>query len=443
MSVERKHEAELDARRLDWALREVVAEQPVPDVTAVVLSRAAAGDRGDDGELHWTGAVSSSRSRWFALAAALLLGLSAVLGVVWLRGDGAAGAVDEAQGRSIQVITRAGAIASLPADLKAIELHNLDDDAVAALVQRCPDLEHLCVFASTATARPGSIGDQAVSITDDAFVAIGSLGRLRRLELVGVQHVKGTKLRELERLPLLEHLALSCFDLDDDSLQFLPRLPSLRELDLEANQGYGERGLVSIGACPGLRVLSLSGSAPLRDEWFAPLEQLTRLESLNLHGTGLSRRLLFAKGFPEPRSPVFGERSIGTAALQSWPALRKLSLANALHIDPTVGALLARECPALQEVVLDVCLLVDDTTVADLLALRSLRSLSLRDCPNVTATSLPLLVEARQLREVHLGKAPWLTLEQAEELTRSGKQVTCSRPEDPAFEAALARLQPR
>lgn len=94
---------------------------------------------------------------------------------------------------------------------------------------------------------------------------IGSLDRLHRLELVGVQHVRGSKLSELERLPLLEHLALTFLDLDDDSLQSLPRMQTLRELDLTCNQGYGEGGLAAIGACHGLCVLSLCGSAPLHD----------------------------------------------------------------------------------------------------------------------------------------------------------------------------------
>lgn len=435
-----RHAEELDARRLDWALREVVGGRRAPDVTAAVLARAAAGDRGvtEPLEPH----AGTSRGRWLLLAAVFVLGLATAFGVGWLRQHDGADDRREAQGDLVRIVTRAAAIASLPAASKAVEVHNLDDAAVAALVARCPDLEHLCVFASTATARPASVGDRAVSITDDALVAIGSLRHLRRLELVGVQHVTGAKLRELERLPLLEHLALTFLDLDDDSLQVLPRLPSLRELDLESNQGFGARGLEAIGACPGLRVLSLAGSGPLRDDWFAPLARLTRLESLNLQAIGLSRRLLFAEGMPAPRTPEFGERGIGVAALQPWPALRHLSLANTLNIESSVGARLARDCPALQNVVLDVCLQIDDGTVADLLSLPQLRSLSVRGCPEVTAASIPRLVTATPLREVHLGKAPWLTLEHAGRLARAGKRVTCERPDDPAFEAALAALTP-
>lgn len=429
---------EVEARRFDWALREVVGDERAPDVTAAVLARAAAGDSGERAEAI----PALSRRRWLALAALFLLGVFTVLGVALARrGPGEGVTVDEAQGRQVTVVTRAEAIPALPPDLQAVELRDLGDAAVAALVLRCPELEHLCVFASTATSRPGTVPDGAVSITDAALPAIGSLWRLRRLELVGVGHVKGTGLGELARLPYLESLTLSMFDLDDDSLQVLPRLQSLRELDLMANQGYGERGLATIGACKGLRRLSLSGSAPLRDEWFQSLASLTSLQSLDLFGTGLTRRLLFARGFPEPRSPRFGERSLGVAALQRWPALRTLSLANALHLEPSVGAALVRLCPGLQSVVLDVCLEIDDTTVADLLALRFLRSLSLRDCKKVTATSVPLLAAAHQLREVHFGKAPWLTMAHAERLLRSGKDVTCARPEDPAFEADLARLR--
>lgn len=432
---------EVVVRRFDWALREAAGGERAPDVTAAVLARAAAGEVVDVDDAA-TGAPAMSRLRWLAIAAVFLLGVLTVLGVAFAARGGANGdSRDEAQGEKVRVLTKASKIATLPTALGAIEVHNFDDAAVTALAARCPDLEHLCVFASTGTSRFESSGATAVSITDECFPTLGSLTKLRRLELIGVLHVQGRRMRELERLPLLESLTLSFFDLDDDSLQVLPRLPSLRALDLTSNQGYGERGLTAIAACPGLRSLSLSGSAPLRDEWFQPLARLTSLQSLELWGTGLTRRLLFAKGFPEPRQPRFGARSIGVAALQAWPALRRLSLANALHIEASVGARLRRDCPGLQDLVLDYCLEVDDTTVADVLALRFLRSLSLRNCPKVTATSLPLLREARQLREVHFEKAPWLTLAEVEQLMQSGKSVTCPRPEDPVFEAGLARLQ--
>ena len=432
---------EVVARRFDWALREALGGERAPDVTAAVLARAAAGEAVDIDDVAASGAPAMSRWRWLALAAVFLLGVLTVLGVAFATRHGEGAARDEAQGAKVRVITKAGQIAGLPQELRAIEVHNFDDEALAALASRCPDLEHLCVFASTATSRFESIGATAVSITDEAFPTLGSLAKLRQLELVGVGHVQGRRMQELERLPRLESLTLSFFDLDDDSLQVLPRLPSLQNLDLNTNQGYGERGLAAIAACPGLRSLSLNGSAPLQDEWFAPLARLTSLQSLELWGTGLTRRLLFARGFPEPRVPKFGERSIGVAALQAWPALRRLSLANALQIEASVGAKLRRDCPGLQDLVLDTCLEIDDTTVADVLALRFLRSLSLRNCPKVTAMSLPLLREARQLCEVHFENAPWLTLAEVEQLMQSGKRVTCPRAEDPAFEAGLARLQ--
>lgn len=441
MSERRQPDEDLEERRFDWGLREVVGGERAPDVTAAVLARAAAGDAGERPAptLAW------SRRGLVALAALVLIGVFTVFGVALAhRGLGERDLVLQAPGAQVQVVvTEAAAVAALPRDVKAVELRDLGDDVVAALVERCPDLEFLCVFASTATARPGTSPERAVSITDAALPAIGSLRRLRRLELIGVGHVKGTSLGELERLPLLEHLTLSCFDLDDTSLQVLPRLVSLRELDLGWNQGFGERGLAAIAGCTGLRTLSLSGSAPLRDAWFEPLARLTSLQSLNLLGTGVGRRFLFAKGFPEPLAPQFGARSLGVAALQNWPALRSLSLGSALHMEPAVGAQLARLCPALQDVDLYACIEIDDSTVADLLALRHLRTVRLGSCLKVTAAVVPLLAAASQLREVHFGETPWLTLAQAELLLQSGKDVTCERREDPAFETALALLRER
>ena len=68
---------EVEARRFDWALREVVGDERAPDVTAAVLARAAAGDSGERAEAI----PALSRRRWLALAALFLLGVFTVLGV--------------------------------------------------------------------------------------------------------------------------------------------------------------------------------------------------------------------------------------------------------------------------------------------------------------------------------------------------------------------------
>jgi hypothetical protein len=416
---------EVAAHRFDWALREVVGSERAPDVLAAVQARYAAGETGEAAGESATPATS--RGRWLAFAAVFLLGVLTVLGVAFLQGDpGASESADETQQPAetkLREVTARKSIATLPVDLRAVELRNLDDAAVTELVARCPDLEHLRIFASTSIGtRPGD--RPAVSITDAAFPAIGSLSRLRRLELCGVLSVQGKNLRELERLPLLERLQCAYFDLDDDSVQVLPRLPSLRDLDLAGNQGFREAGFAAIGQCVGLRKLSLAGSSrAIADDWFKPLARLMQLETLNLHAVGITRRLLFPHGFPEPPRPRFGERGIGQGAIQLWPRLHTLSLRNCIHLPNTVGARLRQCCPVLRELDLGICIEIDDTTIADLIAIGSLRTLRVDDCPNVTATSLPLLAAADQLRSIEFGKAEWLTLPDAERLMDRGKLV--------------------
>src|SRR5262245_38896431 len=221
-----ERDGEVLERRFDWALREVTGRERAPDVTAAVLARAAAGETGDD-----AAARPLRRARWLAFAAVFLLGALTVLGVALLRSEPKHrdGPVDEAQQPDAPKwleVASAAAIPSLPVDLKAVELRNQDDDAVTALAARCPSLQQLRIYASVAYRRADDA--PAVSITDAAFPAIGSLAKLRTLELVGVQSVEGARMRELERLPMLEQLRLSYFDLRGEQLQFLPRLPSLR-----------------------------------------------------------------------------------------------------------------------------------------------------------------------------------------------------------------------
>lgn len=431
---------EVFARRLAATLREEQGER-VPDLTAAVLARAAAGD---DGGARRAG--PTTRVRWLAMAAVLLLGVLTVLGVAVLqRGGGADGSGrDEAQGRGVRVVTRVLDVAKLPVDLRAVEVHNFDDDALTALAARCPRLEHLCVFAGTATARVESRNDAAVSITDDAFAAIVSLTGLRRLELVGTGHVKGTRLHVLERLASLSSLTLSMFDLDDECLQVLPRLVALRELDLEGNQGFGERGFAAIGRCVGLRSLSLAGaSMAVQDAWFAALDGCQHLERVDLRAVGLTRRMLFARGFPGPRQPKFGDRGIGEAALRPWPVLRTLVLGNNIHLPATVGAHIARSYPRLRELDLRACPLIDDRTVTDVLAIGTLRRLRVDARDQLTADLMPALLRSR-LEFVDFGDAStWLTLEHAEQLVAGGKEVRGGRRDDPAFAARLRELVAR
>ncbi|MBL8752469.1 MAG: hypothetical protein JNK15_04130 [Planctomycetes bacterium] len=441
---------EVFERRLAAALREAHGER-APDVTAAVLARVAAGEVVD------VGAAVPVRSRlaWLAAAAVFLLGLATVLAVAWSQRGGAGGGPNDGEGGAQEAqqpeqpklpeVTRIGDIATLPRELKAVELRNLEDDAVAALVVRCPDLEHLRVFASTAYKREGDLPAQ--SITDAALPHIAKLTQLRRLELVGVVLVKGPGLRELAALPRLESLAIEFFDMADEDLAFLERLASLRDLSLVNVQTIGDRAYEIVGRCVGLRALTIVGGRGLGTDSLAPLRSLQHLERLQLHGIGQ-----WSRGVADPETAArfglgmdFSGRRQGTGVTVDklgggWPKLQELALEAALDLESDVGAFVRDHGRGLRRLTLRGCPNVDDTTLADVLTSPNLTELVLGNCPRVTAAVLPKLVAAKNLAWIDFGVTPWLTLAHAEELLLAGKGVRGARPTDPQFEANLRGL---
>lgn len=440
---------EVMQRRLDWALREVAGGEQAPDVTAAVLARAARGDVVDDG------AVAPARARPWLAAALLMLGIGVVVAVFVAERQRSPAAPDPEVlvapqgGEECIEVTQFEAIASLPRDARAVELRNLDDAAVKALVRRCPKLEHLRVFASTAYSRAGDPA-RAVSITDAALTDIGLLTDLRNLQLIGTNEVRGDGLRQLERLPMLMDLELSYFDLDDDALQVMPRLPSLQRLSLHANIGFGDRGLAAIANCPGLRQLVLTSCSQLHAGSLRQLGRLVHLRQLNLNGIGNSWRGLGQPDArlyePIERAKAEAERTgagMRVAGLSDWPELTYLDLGGNHLLEPEVGQRLREGCPNLRMLELPDCPLIDDTTVAEVLGLRHLRRLDLSKCAKISEFSLPLLIAATQLQEIHLDDTPWLNLRQAEQLFASGKRVLATKTGDAAFNAGMAVLASR
>ncbi|HEX5050928.1 MAG TPA: hypothetical protein VFZ65_04075, partial [Planctomycetota bacterium] len=423
---------EVFERRLDWALREVAGGQKAPDVTARVLARHAAGD---DGER--VGLVVVPPRRSWLLAAVFLLGLGVVFGVfLFERAVQDRSAALPQEPVAMVAVSSLAEIEALPAGANAVELRNLDDAAVAVLARRCPDLGHLRVFAST---QDPPVGFPSVSITDAAFAAIGSLSRLRSLELIEPYGVRGTQLAALEALPLLERLAISSVDLDEQCLQVLPRLPSLRELSLDSSSSLGEAAMSAVATCGGLSRLSLRHDSIWGTDALLLLRRLQSLTELDLTAMQL------VTGRPDPsnrnrraRGAMLGDREkvvvdratptppesggLKVDSLGAWPRLQRITLAYSPDLPAAVGEHLRENCPNLREVDLSHCPLVDDTTVASLLGLRSLRRLNVGSCDKVSRFCVPLLAAAQQLREVDLSGEYWVTLEQAEQLLAGGKR---------------------
>ncbi|MCR9247199.1 MAG: hypothetical protein NXI31_19375 [bacterium] len=294
-----------EERRLDWGLREALGDEEPPDVTARVLARVATGEEIDHEELELsctattgTSALSNppegrrdgpnSMRRGLLIAALLVLGFGVVLGVQALQeepshepGEGSpapASTPDAQDPRGTEtpwtttqwhVITSAAAIATLPPDTAAVALRELDDAALTALHDRCP--------------------------------------QLRRLRLIP-----------------------------------------------------GDNHRFTAGA------------------------------------------VVVVKRFAE---------------------LREFDATGCAFLPTNIGDVLHQNCRHLRRVVLAGCVEIDDTTIADLIALRWLRELDLSDCPKLSRFGAELLVAARQLHRVKLHNATWLTPAIAEQLIRRGKIV--------------------
>lgn len=440
-------------RRLDWALGEAVGGERAPDVTTAVLARHAAGV---DVEVD---APGDPRARWWVVAALVVFGIGAVVAVSELERGGSTPSFTDAPERAqpaqdLAVVTTRDRIAELPVDARAVELRDLDDAAVATLVARCPRLQHLRIFASTAyrhTADPLP----AVSITDAAIEHVAGLRDLRRLDLIGTDGVKGPGLSHLENLPLLSDLTLSHFDLGDAALQFLPRLPSLRGLDLTLNHGFGSpseagtgsAGVAAIARCPGLQRLTMHACSQVHADALRHLSALRGLVELDLGGGQSSRgfagpaHAALARDIREMVSIAREQFGAGVRdeVVADWPKLRVLRLGGSVLLTPALGKRLRELCPRLVTLDLSDCPGIDDATVSAVLGLTKLRVLDLSRCRGVTPAVMPGL-RSSLLAELTLDETSWLTLDHAEALFTSGKRVKSARQGDAAFEAGMQAL---
>jgi len=94
--------------------------------------------------------------------------------------------------------------------------------------------------------------------------------------------------RYIPKLTNLEYLALYGRTMNDDCLQCLADLPSLRELSLNSGN-FTDAGLPHVNKCSSLRTLDLS-FLPITDEGLRHLSDLTGLEKLTLHNTKITDR---------------------------------------------------------------------------------------------------------------------------------------------------------
>ncbi|MFY9344388.1 MAG: hypothetical protein WAT39_17985 [Planctomycetota bacterium] len=475
---------------MDWALGERLGSDRPPDLVAAVRSRLAAGD------VPAATVRRASTTLW--AAAVVLLGALVVVGVAaWPRGTAEpapAGTQGQEPLAPVQVDMLTD-IAALPATTRAVEISGCHDVKIAELA-RLRDLEVLIVREpwnesfglSLKMERPRD----APFMTAAAWATIGSFTKLRRLELRGTTHavfrgwleppdrwtmgVSGAvqEFALLEQLPLLEHLTLRCQNTPDEILLRLPRLGSLRHLDLSFNHGFAEAGFGAILQCRSLRSLSLEGCQQMHGRWLARLHELPELEQLNLaHIDGIN--WLAAAVYPAPaqqlqtraalaeaegRGPTDGAlagiakcaklrvldvtggswTATGLAQLGSIRTLKELracgggnkddsfvsALPGSLERLDVCGDYTDRFCKAvadhltkLRHLNIAACYRITDRGLAIVAAMPSLRVLDMRQMRGLTMAAIDSLLVARQLEEIDLRHCDFVTVEHVVNLRRA------------------------
>src|SRR5262245_11359772 len=137
-----------------------------------------------------------------------------------------------------------------------------------------------------------------------AFEYIGQCSSLATLQLSSERGFPGKSLEHLTKLPKLRKLTISENPVRDEDLQFLEKIPSLREFSCEC-ENLTDRACAILAECQNLEYICI-GNAPITDEGVKSLAQIKHLRELNISGTKV--------------------RGPGLAALANCPSLEELSL---------------------------------------------------------------------------------------------------------------------
>ena len=481
-----------DARdtRLDWALREALGAEAPPDLARVTVARFRAGDAA-----RVPSAAVPRHTHWQAVAALLLACLVVATFALWPRPAEPATPAQEPE--PVQVYSRAD-IDALPATTLAVSAVGLDDSALSALLRlrelrfleiRYPEAMVLGLGLKTMPPK------QPPCITATCFDTLAKLSKLRTLRIRGAhaiteafpfggsgggpEAIANATIGHLERLPLLEELCLTHFDVPAYALAALSRLAALRRLDLSANYGVDAEVVVALLRCTRLQSLTLDACMALPGTAIARLAELPHLEHLavaNIDGmswrsgggdflgpttkdyeaqahraydlggcgvtdaalTGLSR----AKSL---RTLLMAERScslLGVRALRDFQSLERLDLfgfgssttetdvlADSLppllmlsacgEFDDSFCNKLRRRQPRLEHLELPACYAITDQGLAQLLRIGTLRHLDIRQSRGLSAAAMPLLLAATQLEYLDLRHIDWVTKAHVLELQRA------------------------
>ncbi|HEX6812896.1 MAG TPA: hypothetical protein VF384_14830 [Planctomycetota bacterium] len=417
-------------RQLDWLLGEVLGGE-TPFAARPTTGHAVHG---------------VSRRHWLA-AALVVAAAGAALGTALLRDEPTdQGPVQEPEPPIVWHEAHGpGSVASIPADVVNLRCFDFDDEALQHM-KHFAKLERLDLSGMDVNEKGYSV---SLPITDAGIEHLAGVPNLRWLSIATCHKVKGTGLRVLEAMPLLEHLDLTYSGVETLAVERLPRLAALRSLVLSSCLNFHGRALAEVAKIPGLRRLELRACPTLSAADVMHLSKLSELRHLDLRdcqGRFRGQRAGIAQlddvtnapaepeldptdpGTPKPPPRPVEDRvgitdaSVAALAglkleslllggsesltdaigetLARMPTLRHLDLSN---LPKTTQALLAKVPGGLESLALDQNSQFVEGTLRELPKLASLRELGLAGVPSVQADNLPSLLDGKSLHVLRLG----------------------------------------
>jgi hypothetical protein len=252
-------------------------------------------------------------------------------------------------------------------------------------------------------------------ITDAAMAFLRRNRQLRTLNLRGTD-VTDTSLEYIAELSALRSLDISFTQITDVGMEHLAALSQLEELNLGGNKISGV-GLHVLKLLPKLRSLSFYGIQRRNAGWcWAPVVTDLELETISLLGNLEELNVGFGVALGAPRPSDLGPADseaecriaggtrvtdFGVSKLTKLKKLRRLDLSGSAIT--AAGVKLLAAFPALERLSLWNVKGIDDSVVAHLEALRSLRSVDLSDTA-VGDAALARLATLANLRHLYVSE---------------------------------------
>ncbi|MBX3462712.1 MAG: hypothetical protein KF830_06050 [Planctomycetes bacterium] len=400
-------------RRIEAGLAELFGSERPPDVSERVMAAMERDPRPAPD-------TAGSRSRPWLAAALVLLGLGVVFAVTRLRREDAAQRVlQEPREPAFVVVEDLADVQALPVDTIAVDAHDLDHEAVAALT-RLQALRHLRLRYGEQvrdhgdSLAPRHDAGNRRSIDDQALGPLATLLALERLDLAGARNVRGHGLRFLRELPRLETLRLLWCDVTDEGVELLPQFPALRELRIHGNLAIGPAGLRAIAACRQIDHFDLSACPQLHEDDLVVLGSMQGLRNLRLDNLSVLRN--DDRSLPTAEEAALRSAVIEAAQRPGAGVTDKVLLALPplrLHVLTLRFASFAgngmRAIAGMDHLILLDLMGNDGVRDEHVAALpRGLLALGLAGCRNLTAATVAGL-DGMHLQSLSLADATWLT----------------------------------